>query len=290
MAVFVQVVDHGGFSAAARHLSLTTSAVSRHVSRLEKHLGGRLLQRTTRSITLTELGQQVHAACLRMLAEARDVHALAGRYNAIPNGVLRVSAPVVFGQACIAPLLPEFLAQNPEVDVRLTLVDRSVDLVEEGVDVAVRISRELAPGLAARPLCEMSYILIASPEYLAQKELPKHPYELLQHPSVVLTYSRFEQPWLLNKADEQVELQVPSRLRISNSAAILAVVEAGGGIGMVPNFAAASALKHGRVVQVLKQWTVVEPHSGKVYAVYVPGRYIALKTRVLIDFLAEKLA
>ena len=105
LAVFAQVVEHGGFSAASRHLQLTTSAVSRHISRLEKHLGGRLLQRTTRSIALTELGAEVHVACLRMLSEAREIQALASTYSARPNGVIRVSAPVVFGQMCLAPLL-----------------------------------------------------------------------------------------------------------------------------------------------------------------------------------------
>src|SRR5471032_5675 len=132
MAIFAQVVDSGGFSAAARQLDLTTSAVSRHVSRLEAHMGGRLLQRTTRSLSLTELGAQVHAACARMLSTAREIHALAGSYSARPNGVIRVTAPVVFGQTWLAPLLPAFLDRYPDVDVRLTLVDRNIDLIEEG--------------------------------------------------------------------------------------------------------------------------------------------------------------
>src|SRR3954466_3556345 len=115
MAIFVSVVDCAGFSAAARQLGLTTSAVSRHVARLEAHMGGRLLQRTTRSLSLTELGQQVHAACARMLSTAREIHALAGSYSARPNGVISVTAPVVLGQVWLAPRLPGFLALYPEV-------------------------------------------------------------------------------------------------------------------------------------------------------------------------------
>jgi DNA-binding transcriptional LysR family regulator len=150
MAIFVQVVDCGGFSKAARQLGVTTSAVSRHVTRLEAHMGGRLLHRTTRSLALTELGAQVHAGSLRMIAAGREVHALAGSYSARPNGVIRVTAPIVFGQLWLAPRLPAFLDQYPEVGVRLTLVDRTVDLIEEREDLAIRIARELPPGHCVR--------------------------------------------------------------------------------------------------------------------------------------------
>lgn len=290
MAVFAEVVDRGGFSAAARHLELTTSAVSRHVSRLEAHLGGRLLQRTTRSIAVTELGGEVYAACVRMLSEAREIHALAGTYSARPNGVIRVSAPVVFGQVGIAHLLPEFLARYPEVDIRLSLSDRSIDLIEEGIDLAIRISNDLAPGLAARTLCEMSYMLIASPHYLANVGKIKSPSDLSQHPCIYLGYANFGQTWHMQYKNKIECVSVSSRLTINNSCAILAAIENDAGIGLVPDFTAAQAIKAGRVSQVLKSWKLIEPYAGKVHAVYVPGRHIALKTRALIDFLVEKLA
>ena len=138
MAIFAQVVDSGGFSAAARHLSLTTSAVSRHVSRLEAYMGGRLLQRTTRSVSLTELGEQVHTACVRMLNTAREIHALAGSYSARPNGVVRISAPVVLGQLWLAPLLPAFLDRYPEADVRLHLAPQLGDQPLRGLGEELR--------------------------------------------------------------------------------------------------------------------------------------------------------
>ena len=290
MAVFAEVVEHGGFSAAARHLQITTSAVSRHVSRLESHLGGRLLQRTTRSISLTELGAEVYAACLRMLSEAREIHALAGTYSARPNGVIRVSAPVVFGQTCLAQLLPEFLARNPEVDIRLSLVDRPIDLVEEGVDLAIRISNELAPGLVARTLCEMRYVLVATPQYLATAGTLSHPSDLESHQCIYLGYANFGQRWTMRKKKEQITVEVPTRLSINNSAAILAAVEAHGGIGLMPDFTAAAGLASGRVVKVLSKWEMLEPYAGKIYAVYVPGRHIALKMRAFIDFLVAALS
>lgn len=287
MAIFAQVVDSGGFSAAARQLGLTTSAVSRHVSRLESHLGGRLLQRTTRSQALTELGQQVHVACARMLSTAREIHALAGSYSARPNGVIRVTAPVVFGQVWLAPRLPAFLDRYPDIDVRLTLVDRNVDLVEEGVDLALRIARELAPGLAARPLMEIDYVLVASAAYLASHGAPATPQQLAQHRCSYLGYARFGAHWQLRRGAESVSVSVPTRLTVNNSAALLAVAEAGDGIALVTGFCARAALDQRRVVQVLPDWTIEEPYAGTAHAVYTPGPHLALKVRALIDYLVE---
>lgn len=286
MAIFADVVESGGFSAAARKLGLTTSAVSRHVTRLEAQMGGRLLQRTTRSLSLTELGAQVHEGCMRMLSTAREVHALAGSYSARPNGTIQVSAPVVLGQVWLAPKLPRFLALYPEVNVSLTLVDRYVDLVEEGVDLAIRIAQKLAPGLAARPLCTMHYVLIAAPDYLAGRDKVATPPDLLRHQCIYLDFT-FDRSWTLQRGDDTVTVDVPMRLAINNSAAILAAVEAGGGIGLVPNFTAQAALAADRVVQVLPEWALCEPYIGTVHAVYVPGRHIALKVRALIDYLAQ---
>lgn len=287
MAIFAQVVDSGGFSAAARHLGITTSAVSRHVSRLEAHLGGRLLLRTTRALSLTELGQQVHAACARMLSTAREVHAMAGSYSARPNGVIRVSAPVVFGQTWLAPRLPGFLDAYPEVDVRLTLVDRTVDLAEDGVDLAIRIARELAPGLAARPLCAMRYVLVASPAYLELRGAPATPDELPTHRCCYLGYGSFGADWTLRRGHTVTRIQAPGRITINNSAAIVALAETGGAIGLVPDFAAAAALASGRLRQVLPDWEFDQPYTGSVHAVYTPGRHVALKVRALIDYLVQ---
>lgn len=287
MAIFAQVVDSGGFSAAARHLSLTTSAVSRHVSRLEAYIGGRLLQRTTRSLALTELGLQVHEGCTRMLSTAREIHALAGSYSARPNGVIRVTAPIVFGQVWLAPKLPGFLALYPEVDIQLTLVDRTVDLIDEGVDLAIRIAHELAPGLAARPLCPMRYILVASPDYIAKHGMPAKPEELPERQCIYLGYARFRENWTLKRGAKEVKIKVPTRMTINNSSAILAAVLADGGIGLVPDFTARNALNEGLVVQVLADWELMEPYTGAAYAVYQPGKHLALKIRAFIDFLIE---
>lgn len=286
MAVFADVVECGSFSGAARKLDMTTSAVSRHVSRLEAHMGGSLLQRTTRSLALTELGRQVHDGCARMLSTAREIHALAGSYSARPNGVIQVSAPVVFGQVFLAPRLPGFLALHPEVDVCLTLVDRQVDLVEERVDLAIRIASELAPGLAARRLAGMRYVLVAAPRYLDAHAPIAQPQDLAQHRRICLRHADLGQRWSMQRDGETVTVDVPSRLTINNSGAILAAVEAGGGVGLIPDFTARAALQEGRVVELLRDWALCAPYVGAVHAVYTPGRHLALKVRAFIDYLA----
>lgn len=284
MPVFSQVVDSGSFSAAARHLVLTTSAVSRHVGRLEKHLGGRLLLRTTRALSLTELGQQVYASCERMLGNAREVHALAGSYGVSPTGTLRLGAPVVFGQNWLAPKLPGFLEKFPDVNVTLTLIDRPVDLVHDGVDLAIRIGDTVAPGLITRPLCTFEYVLIASPEYLRRHGTPAAPEELTNHCCSYLGYGRFGHDWTLTDGTRSVSVSVTGRLTINNSAALVAAVAEGGAIGLVPEFAAQSALGDGRVVRILAAWQLSEPYVGSAQFVYTPGRYIARKIRAFIDY------
>lgn len=285
MAVFAKVVETGGFTAAARELTLTTSVVSRHVARLEAHLGARLLHRTTRSIALTELGQQVFEACQRVVSASREVQAFAGAYSARPSGLIKISAPVVFGQLWLAPRLPAFLANNPEVDIQLTLIDRQVDLVNEGVDLAIRITQQLSPGLAARQLFRMHYVLVATPNYVQKHGTPIHPLDLQQHQCIYFGYGRFKDSWTLEKGGKSITVKIAKRLTINNSAAILAAVLADGGIGLIPDFTAKLALENGQLVQVLADWEQQEPYRGTVNIAYLPNRHLPLKVRALIDYL-----
>lgn len=287
MAIFAQVVESGSFSAAARQLGVNTSAISRHITRLEAHMGGRLLQRTTRSFALTELGQEVLTGSMRILQAARETHALAGTYSQHPSGVIRVTAPVVFGEVWLAPLLPGFLDAYPDVSVRLTLIDNTLDLIDEGVDLAIRISRELAPGLAARPLGKMRYVLVATPDYLQQSGYPAEPDDLTAHRCIYLGYGSFGDHWSMQKGKQQYNVQIPARLTINNSSAILAATLAGGGIGLVPDFTAGAAIAAKQVEVVLPDWEFCTPYTGNIYAVYTPGKHLALKIRVFIDYLLQ---
>jgi DNA-binding transcriptional LysR family regulator len=305
MVVFARVVDSGGFTAAARALGLTNSAVSRSVARLESQLGARLLNRTTRSVSLTELGAEVYPGCMRLAQTAREVQALAGRYALTPQGRGRVSAPTVFGETWLAPLLPAFLARWPQVQVDLTLIDRLVDLVDEGYDLALRITRPgaVAPGLVARALTGMRYIMVATPAYLRQHGAPADPSQLAEHACIGLDFPPAEDLLAFEAAGQggrmpmavpapvPAPVQVRCPLRVNNSSAILATVEAGLGIGIVPDFAAAAGLRARRLKAVLPRWPLAGAYAPRVvHAVYAPTRHLPSKVRVFIDHLADAAA
>jgi DNA-binding transcriptional LysR family regulator len=290
MAVFAQVVDSGGFSPAARALGVEPSSVSRSVARLEKSLGARLLHRTSRAIALTEVGEQVYRQCARIVSSARDAQALASSYRAEPAGVLRVSAPVVFGQVWLAPRLAGFVAAYPEVNLQVTLVDRPVDLLEDGVDLAIRIAEELPPGVAARTLCAMRYMLVASPAYLLAHGTPATPAALADHRFITLGHGTFGPSWTMHRGDEQVEVVVPSRFTANNSALIATMAEGGTGIALVPDFTARSALANGRLVQLLPDWELGSPYRRAIWLVYTPGPHLARKIRVFIDHLVASVS
>ena len=289
MATFTRVVESGSFSEAGRQLGMTKSAVSRQVSRLESALGTRLLMRTTRRLHLTEAGEAVYQACGDMVAAARAATEAAGRFSEGPRGLLRVSAPMAYGKIRLAPLLPEFLARYPDVDVQLVLSERIVDLVEDGMDVAIRIAAELAPGLAARRLAPLHYLLCSSGTYLAAHAEPVQPADLANHNCLHLGHGPFGARWQFERNGQRAAVSVRGRLTVNHSEAMLEAVRRGVGIGMMPAFTADAALQTGEVRAVLPDWRVVEPYLGTVWAVYHPTRHLAPKTRVFIDFLVEAL-
>ncbi|HEV8691179.1 MAG TPA: LysR family transcriptional regulator [Ideonella sp.] len=290
MVVFAKVADLRGFAPAARQLGLTTSAVSRGVARLEAHLGVKLLNRTTRSVSLTELGAELYPACARIAQTAREVQAVAGHYALTPRGTVRVSAPTVLGEVWLARQLPAFLARWPDVDVELQLMDRLVDLVDEGFDLAIRIATPtmLPPGLVARRLFDVSYLVVAAPGYLEARGTPPTPDALAAHDSIYLGHGAFQNELLLERGAEQATVQLRGRLKINNSVGILATVEAGLGLGIVPDFTAAVGLRDGRLERVLPEWTLAGAYARRpVSAVYAPTRHVPQKVRVLIDHLAS---
>jgi DNA-binding transcriptional LysR family regulator len=287
MVIFAKVVESHGFSAAGRQLGLTTSAISRNVTRLEKHMGGRLLNRSTRAMTLTELGREVYSSCAKISGIAQQVSAMAGQYSQAPRGVLKVSAPVVYGQTKLAPRLAAFLAEWPDVDVQLDLSDRVVDLVGEGFDLAVRIADQLPPGVVARRIDWMRFVLVATPAYLAANGEPRHPRDLAAHPCISFSTEDGNALTLANGNHQEV-VTLTSRLTINNSSAIVAALEQDLAIGLVPEFAAASALASGLLRQVLPQWRAAGGYAPvQVNAVYSPTRYLPPKVRAFIDHLLQ---
>ena len=295
MAVFVQVVDTGSFTAAGRRLGLDKSAVSKQVSRLEVQLGQKLLHRTTRALSLTEAGQLLYeraAQSLEALAEARQA---LGQLAVTPSGTLRLTTSVAFGRLCIAPLIPEFLARHPQLKLRCSLLDRTVDLAEEGYDLAIRISPRLADNLVARPLGEVTYRLCASPDYLARHPAVQVPADLVTHNCLYYGNNDFSDKWTFRRLShgqqnaQQDTVQVSSNFVINSSEVIRDAVLRGMGIGLLPLYAVEEALDQGHLCALLPEWEAEGPFGTTAYAVWLPTRHLPLKVRLFVDYLVEKL-
>lgn len=287
LMTFARVVDAGGFTAAARQMGITTSAASRSVTRLERQLGLRLLNRTTRSLTPTDAGRQIVARCAVLADTLREVQALAGEHVATPMGHLRVSAPVVLGQVWLVPRLPAFLGQWPGVKLDLVLEDRQVDLVEEGIDVAIRIASALPEGVVARHLFDMRYVIVASPRYLRGRKVTAQAASLAALDWIHLAYGPFgNQLDLEAKSRRRLTVQMAARVTVSNTQAMLELVKAGVGVGVMPEFTAAKALEQGDVVQLLADWQLGGAYSPRpVSAVHASNRFVPKKVRTFIDHL-----
>lgn len=290
MAAFAKVVQAKSFSKAAQALGVTRSAVSKHVARLEEALRARLLNRTTRALSLTETGAAVYEHCERMLLEAEDAAGVASELGAAPRGVLRVSTSVAFGKIQLVPLLPEFLARYPELAVQLLLVDRYVDLADEGFDVVVRLSEKLPPNVVAKRLAPIEYLVCASRAYLKRAGTPKTPADLAKH-NCLYYYSL--QPggyerWQFSGPKGRVEVTVRGNLHVNSSEALRDLVLAGVGIALLPMYVVSKDVKRGQLRALLKQYRAQGAFGLNAYAAYFPMRYPSPKVRAFVDFLIEK--
>ncbi|MDX5372386.1 MAG: LysR family transcriptional regulator [Pseudomonadaceae bacterium] len=290
MASFVRVVEHGSFSAAARLQGTSASALSRQIAQLEAQLGLRLLERTTRRLRLSEAGAEVFERCCEMLAAADAALAVGERLMSHARGQIRLSVPKAFGKYLVAPLMADFLARYPEVDVSLNLSDRSPDPIAEGFDLIVRITEQPPEQMAGRPLCQVEQLLCATPQYLAQHGTPQHPQELVRHTCLYLDENSDDHRWHFAKAGEQCMVTVRGRFASNHSEVRLNGALDHLGIACLPSFTAAEALAAGRLVQVLGDWRYTGIYQGTAWALYPSNRHLPPKLRVLIDHLAAGLA
>ncbi|MDD5029185.1 MAG: LysR family transcriptional regulator [Rhodoferax sp.] len=290
MAVFARVVDCGSFSGAARQLGLTPSAVSRQIARLEGVLRVQLLVRTTRKLSLTEAGNAAYLRCQDMVAAAREVLALSDTHTATPRGLVRVSMPKAFGRLVVHPLMPAFLRQYPEVDVQLIITDRTVDLFEEGIDLAICITETPPLGLAGRPLLRIRHMVCASPAYLAAHGTPTHPRDLAQHSCLYLGENALDRHWRFGRAGEEISVKVSGRYVANHSEVRLEGALQALGIASLPEFTAQASLAAGTLVPVLADWQHLTHYAGTAWLLYPPNRFLAAKLRVWIDYLVAGLA
>ena len=290
MVVFVKVVEAGSFSAAARQLGSSPSAVSRSIARLEKALAIRLLQRTTRKLRLSDAGEEVFRRCREMAGAAQAVMDLSGRFTRESEGLIRVSVPKAVGRYVIHPHMPEFLRRYPKVDVQLILEDRYVDLIDDNVDLSIRITDEPPPGLVGRELFPIEHLLCATPQYLAEQGVPQQPEDLREHSCIVLGETPADARWKFRQGSKSVTVGVRGRYAANHTGVRLDAVLQDIGIGSLPYFTARQALEEGRVIQVLPEWDFIASYHGGVWLLQTPTRYLQPKLRVFIDFLVERLA
>jgi DNA-binding transcriptional LysR family regulator len=277
LQVFAKVVEQQGFTAAARALELPKSSVSRTVARLEDRLGVRLLQRTTRSLNLTDAGATFYGHATRILADIeqaeRAVHSLAE----VPRGTLRISAPLSFGSLFLGDLVADYMAQHHEVDVEVVLSDRLVDLIEEGFDLVVRVGALRDSSLVARKLGQAARRLVASPAYLAEHGTPTEPADLSDHQCLLYGYEATGANWRLAQGPE---VAVTGRLRSNNGSVLRAAALKGHGIAFLPEFLVACDLHTGRLVELLPQH---EHAEAGIWVVYPHGRHLSAKVRAFVD-------
>ncbi len=284
MAVFARVVEAGSFAEAARRLATSRSAMSKAVAKLEKALGARLLNRTTRHLSLTEIGSSFADHCTRMLEEADQAERLVASLNTEPRGVLRVSASVAFGTLHVAPALAEFLPLYPELAIDLTITDRWVNLAEEGYDLSIRVTNDPPQNWVARKLAPVRRKLCATPEYFMRRGVPRSPDDLVMHNCLDYTRSGDQGLWRFTGPDGEISVPVKGPLHVDDDEALSQAVLGGLGISLLPTFIIGKDIQHGRLQAVLSEYIPVDRH---VYAMYMPTRHLPSKVRVFIDFLAS---
>lgn len=284
MQSFAAVVDAGSFVRAADALEASKAAVSRHVADLEERLGVRLLQRTTRRLSLTDEGQAFYQQCKDILGAIDTAEAEATSRAGEASGLLRVNAPVSFGILHLAPLWGAFASAHPKVSLEVSLADRLVDLVEEGYDLAIRISRLPSSSLISRRLAVTRLVLCASPDYLREHGRPETPDDLAAHRVISYSYFSGGDAWEFHGPKGEVRVKVQPRFHANNGDTCVAAALAHQGIVLQPSFLVGPALQSGQLVELLPQYRSAE--LG-IYAVYSSRKQQPLKLRRLIDFLVE---
>lgn len=289
MQVFRRVVELASFAAAGRDQRLSTASVSKHVAALEASLKTKLLHRTTRQVSTTAAGAAYYDHCIRVLEDIERTEQSLGRAAAVPSGLLRVSAPLSFGMLHLTKLLPELMASYPELVLDVAYTDRFIDLVEERVDVAIRIARSLPDSatLVAQRLGRATHVLCASPGYVAEHGAPRSPAELPKHSCILFSGSSTRERWAFSGSRGAAEVDIDARLTLSNSLAIRDAVLAGLGIALIPSFYVMDELVEGKLVPLLRNY---EAPGITVHAVFPQSKNQSPKVRVFVEYLRSHFA
>ena len=285
MRVFTTVVDAGSFASAADKLDLSRGMTSRYVAQVENHLGVRLLNRTTRRLSLTEAGNDYYQRATQVLALVEDAERAATQETAEPRGTLRINTSVAFGARHLGDAISDYLQRYPQVKADLTLNDRVVDIIEEGFDVALRIARQIDPGLVARPITHARLVACASPAYLKKYGTPKSPADLTHHNCLSYAYSGHQHAWDFTRRGREQTVKVAGNLHGNNGEILCHAATSGLGVIVQPTFLVYELLRARKLVRILEGW---EADALTIYAVYPSRQFLTPKVRSFIDFLVER--
>ncbi len=290
IAVFAAVVEAGSFTAAAEKMGQSKSAISKQVTKLEQRLGAQLIARTTRRLSLTEVGQSFYERCRRIIAEAEEAELAVTHLQEVPRGRLRVTAPVSFGITHLTAALPDFMTMHQEVSVFMDFNDRRVDIIDEGFDVAIRIGVLEDSSLIAKRIAQTRRPLLAAPSYLEKHGMPLHPQDLENHNCMIYTYTDTPNIWRFRNPDDpkgELSVRVAGSLVSNNGNALAQAAAAGVGIVLSPTFICVESLRGGALVPILEEYEL--PPIG-IHALYPPNRHLSAKVRAFVDFLTARYA
>ncbi|WP_199258716.1 LysR family transcriptional regulator [Paracoccus binzhouensis] len=284
--VFRTVVEQGSFAAAARRMRLSPAAISKNISELEGHLNVRLLNRTTRRMSLTEPGRRYYEQVARILDDLAEADHSLGPLQSQPSGLLRVSAPMTFTLTRLSTAIPGFLMRHPDLSLDLQLDDRRVDIVQEGFDLAIRGSDRLEDSsLVARRLMTLHHVVCASPDYFSRRGMPRVPQDLRAHDCIQFTLSGHVSEWEFTRRGETVRVPIEGRYRVTSGLAIRDALLAGFGLNLIPRQYVAEDIRAGRLVTALDDWV---PVQTAIHAVYPSRRYLLPKVRAFVEFLVDE--
>ncbi len=286
MEVFTRVVEVGGFTKAAEALRMPKATVTTLIQGLEAHLGVKLLNRTTRRVTVTPDGAAYYERCVRILAEVAETESTLSRTRSAVSGRLRVDVPATFGRRVLVPALPAFFARHPELELEVGCSDRPVDLIGEGVDCVVRGGEQADSSLVARRIATLDLITCATPAYLERHGVPRHPHDLLRHRCIRYFSAKTGKvyKWVFQRAAERIELDIGGPVALNDSEAYMEAGLAGLGVMKATSFAANEWLRRGRLTRVLEDWA---SDPLPVYVMYPQNRHLSAKVRAFADWVAE---
>ncbi len=285
MRTYAAVVAAGSFTGAAERLGISKALTSKYVGQLEEHLGVRLLNRTTRRLNVTEVGQAYYQRCRQLLDDMDELEAAVRQQQQVPQGRLLVAAPTTFGERYLTRAVADYLTEQPGVSVELVLADRFVNIVDEGFDLAVRIGRLSDSSLIARRLAAMRVALCASPEYLQRAGVPAHPKDLASHSCVIDTNIQDPERWAFREHGRTFRVEVTGRFQVNNAVAVREMLRAGQGIGRCPFYVVEEDVHAGRLQTLFHDYEAIE---YGVYAVYPHNRHLAAKVRTFVDYLVAR--